>query len=301
MSRSDLNSYWLRFLLTREANVPAKENIENALVQLLQAEKAATSSDQSRQYYVDVHRARFADILRLCRKYVPDASARVLDIGRSELTAYLLKFYRNITTMGLDPSIDDGGHREMRRMETVPHITFDLLNSHCGRSWPECGSFDLIVFSEVIEHLHVAPEFVLACLRSLLAEGGVLVCTTPNAADIAKRLRLTFGRNPYERLRLYSINPGHIREYTRQELCEIAHSVGLSCVRHSYFSWPQSWNGSRIKAAIMKLIRIYPPFRTGQLAIFRTTIPVMVKKCAASGTSACPIRRSRLAPTEISL
>jgi SAM-dependent methyltransferase len=247
-----------------EMSLSSKLDAEHVLLQLLQLEKAVTCGQESRQTYLEMHKARFADILRLCQSQVPDASARVLDIGRSELTAYLLNFYQNIHTLGLDPSIDDGGHREVSKMDAVEHHTFDLLNSHNISSWPTCGSFDLIVFSEVIEHLSVAPEFLLAALSSLLAERGILVCTTPNAADISKRLRLAFGYNPYERLRLYAINPGHIREYTKQELREIACSVGLRCTSHSYSNWIQHAAGSRIKTTMMKLLRVYPPFRSFQ-------------------------------------
>ena len=253
------------------------ENAEHMLTQLLEAEKATTCGLESRQTYFDMHKARFAEILQLCRTYVPDPSARVLDIGRSELTANLLNHFRNVHTLGLDPSIDDGGHREVSAMDTVPHISFDLLDSHNVSRWPDCGTFDLIVFSEVIEHLYVAPEFILALLRSLLAEDGVLICTAPNAADLAKRLRLAFGRNPYERLRLYANNPGHVREYTQQELREIARSVGLTCASHSYFDWVHNKVGNPIKAAVMKLLRAYPPFRPFQLCVLTRA------KAAAAG------------------
>lgn len=251
----------------------AKSSLEGILLQLMKVEKVHTSSDASRQYYADLHKDRFADILRLCRFYVANPFARVLDIGRSELTAHLLNFYANVTTLGLDLYADDGGHREASSMETVPHITFDLLNSDRVDIWPECGSFDLIVFSEVLEHLSVAPEFVFAFLNSLLADGGILICTTPNAADVAKRLRLAYGRNPFERPRLYSANPGHIREYTRQELCDIPYSVGLQCIRQLYFDWPQSRDRNQIKSACMKLIRAYPPFRGSSVAVFRRLMP----------------------------
>jgi SAM-dependent methyltransferase len=248
--------------------VPVKATDEHVLTQLLETEKARTSSEESRREYRALQQARFADILRLCRTHVPNPSARVLDIGRSELTAYLLNFYQNIHTLGLDPAVDDGGHRELTRMDAVPHITFDLLNSHETSRWPDCAPFDLIVFSEVIEHLWVAPEFVFAALSSLLADQGILICTTPNAADISKRLKLALGRNPYERLRLYSTNPGHIREYTRQELCEIADSVGLQCTSHAYRNWIEDRSGHPVKTAIMKLLRGYPPFRSFQACVF---------------------------------
>lgn len=251
----------------------AKSSLEEVLQRLMRGEKALTSSNVSRQYYADLHKSRFADTLRLCQLYVANPSAQVLDIGRSTLTAHLLNFYRNLTTLGLDLYADDGGHREASSMEAVPHVTFDLLNSHRVDTWPECGPFDLIVFSEVLEHLSVAPEFVFSFLNSLLADSGILICTTPNAADVAKRLRLASGRNPFERLRLYSANPGHIREYTRQELCDIALSVGMHCVHHSYFDWPQSCRRSWVKVACMKVIRFYPPFRGSSVAVFRRVMP----------------------------
>ncbi|MGH9595790.1 MAG: methyltransferase domain-containing protein, partial [Edaphobacter sp.] len=151
-----------------------------------------------------------------------------------------------------------------------PHIVFDLLHSDRIATWPACGRFDLIVFSEVIEHLCLAPEYVLAALRALLTDTGVLICTTPNAADLAKRVRLLLGRNPYERLRFYSMNPGHIREYTRQELREIAESVGLQCIQHAYFNWIQP-DEHPIKTLLKRLARSHPSFRSFQACVLKRT------------------------------
>lgn len=250
------------------------ETASSILAHLLEAEKARTCGPESSRHYAHLHQTRFADILRLCRSEVPDSSARVLDIGRSELTTYLLNFYRNVHTLGLDPATDDGGHREISKLDTVPHITFDLLNAHTVSKWPDSDRFDLIVFSEVLEHLWVAPEFVLACLGSLLTHQGVLICTTPNAADIGKRMKLAMGRNPYERLRLYSTNPGHIREYTREELSDIADSVVLTCKGHFYFNWIADGSGNRVKTAVLKLLRAYPAFRPFQACILTRKTPL---------------------------
>jgi 2-polyprenyl-3-methyl-5-hydroxy-6-metoxy-1,4-benzoquinol methylase len=243
------------------------EQAENELARMLEAEKAVTCGEESRRSYLSIHRARFAEIMRLCRKYVADPSARVLDIGRSGLTAYLGSFYGNVHTLGLDAGADDGGHRELNPMRAVPHITFDLLRSDRVMDWPDCGRFDLIVFSEVIEHLSIAPEYTLAFLRELLTEKGTLICTTPNAAEIAKRLRLLAGRNPYERLRLYTLNPGHIREYTRRELCAIAESVGLQCLHHGYFDWLPHQDGGLMRRIGARVLRAYPAFRPFQALV----------------------------------
>ena len=244
---------------------------EQRLYRLLEAEKAITCGEESRRSYFETHQRRFVDVLQLCRSYVPDPSARVLDIGRSELTAYLSKFYQNVHSLGLDPEIDDGGHREVTWMSAVPHITFDLLNSHDVSMWPACDPFDLIVFSEVLEHLSIAPEYVFAALGALLSDHGVLVCTTPNAAAIAKRVRLVLGRHPYDRLRLYSANPGDIRQYTGQELRAIAESVGLRCVYHGYFSWIENKAANPVKGLLKKLIRAYPPFRLFQACVLTSS------------------------------
>lgn len=243
-----------------------QERAEDSLSRMLEAEKAVTCGEESRRNYLSIHQPRFAEIMRLCRRYVPDPFARVLDVGRSELTAYLSGFYSNVHTLGFDPGADDGGHREMNAMAAVPHVTFDLLRSDRVSEWPDCGRFDLIVFSEVIEHLSIAPEYTLALLHALLSEKGVLICTTPNAAEIAKRLRLLAGRNPYERLRLYAFNPGHIREYTGPELRAIAESVGLRCLHQDYFDWLANQRGS-LRALGAKVLRVYPPFRPFQAIV----------------------------------
>ncbi len=244
-----------------------REYAEESLSHLVEAERRITCGRASMQTYAEIHQRRFADTLRICREYAPETSARVLDIGRSELTAYLAGFYRDVQTLGIDPTVDDGGHREQTAMTVMRHITFDLLDASRPAAWPKCGPFDLIVFSEVIEHLHVAPEFVFAFLRSLLSPDGVLVCTTPNAVSAGKRLHMLAGRNPYERLRLYATNPGHIREYTREELVEIGLRAGLRCRSHVYFDWPHGKPNRGPKAVAARLVRSYPPFRSSQVCI----------------------------------
>ena len=248
--------------------MPYQQCADDRLARLIESEKLATCGQGSRRTYSDIHKRRFADTLHLCKAYAPDPSARVLDIGRSELTSYLSTFYWNIQTLGLDLALDDGGHREQGGMNSLKHIRFDLLESSAPSAWPDCGPFDLIVFSEVLEHLHVAPEFVFAFLRSLLSPAGVLMCTTPNATEIGKRLRMLAGRNPYERIRLYAGNPGHFREYTQKELVEIGCGAGFHCEDHMYMNWQHGSGRSWLKATLAWLVRSYPSFRSSQVCVF---------------------------------
>lgn len=244
------------------------EDAAKMLDSFLSAEKEITCGIGSEKKYNEIHGARFDGILSLCKRYAPDSSARVLDIGRSRLSERLLRFYPNLQTLGFDLQSDDGGHRESNDMTLVPHIAFNLLDSSRVSSWPNCGSFDLIVFSEVLEHIAIAPEYVLAMLASLLSDSGILICTTPNAAAFKKRIMLALGRNPYERLRFYALNPGHVREYTRNELKCIVSRVGLKWINHSYADWVLPVSGDPPgKFLLIRALGLYPPFRRFQACV----------------------------------
>ena len=98
--------------------------------------------------------------------------------------------------------------------------------------------YDLVVFAEVIEHLHTSPVHTLGFVRGLLADAGVLILQTPNAASLPKRLKLLAGRNPYELIRPDGGNPGHFREYTLAELEAYARQARFQVVevaRRFYF------------------------------------------------------------------
>lgn len=57
------------------------------------------------------------------------------------------------------------------------------------------GSFDLVVFSEVIEHL-IDPDIALKKIYQVLKKNGLLIVSTPNIAYIQYRLELLFGKLP---------------------------------------------------------------------------------------------------------
>lgn len=191
--------------------------------QLKDEEYSWTSGRESSKKYAEVHFKRHNKIISFCKKYKPGKKTRVLDIGRSNLSVLLSNYYSSLTTLGFDLADDDGGHRELSPIENCDHIVFDLNRSEFVEEWPAINEkFDLIVFSETVEHLPIAPEFVLLFLNSLLNKDGVLILTTPNAASIIKRRILLFGKNPFERIRFNLNNPGHFREYTKDEVIQFA-------------------------------------------------------------------------------
>ncbi|MBM3838563.1 MAG: class I SAM-dependent methyltransferase [Verrucomicrobia bacterium] len=70
--------------------------------------------------------------------------------------------------------------------------------------------FDVVVFSEVMEHVRF-PQRVLAEIARVLKPDGRLVGSVPNSFRLRNRLRFLFGR-PFE------TDPSHLRSYSHELL-----------------------------------------------------------------------------------
>lgn len=162
---------------------------------------------------------------------MPDS--KILDIGRSPLTSLLYKRgYKNLTTVGF-PLSKTCLDKIIKVPKEVQHIVFDLNDSKDPEKWVKLPKFDMIIFAEVLEHLHIAPEYVIEFLKSGLNDEGYIILQTPNAVSIGKRIKMLFGLHPYEQIRKGD-DPGHIREYIKKELIELGEKYGLKIIMHEY-------------------------------------------------------------------
>jgi SAM-dependent methyltransferase len=174
--------------------------------------------------YIAFHAPRFAYLLAVLERQGVNAQSRVLDIGRSRLTELIReKFGCRVDTLGFQADEDDGSQR---------HYHFDLNDAQRESGWRrDLPKYDYVVMAEVIEHLHTAPQLVLAFIKTLVAPGGTLILQTPNAAAATRRVKLLVGRNPYEMIRVDNTDPGHFREYTVGELRQLTADAGFDMVR----------------------------------------------------------------------
>jgi 2-polyprenyl-3-methyl-5-hydroxy-6-metoxy-1,4-benzoquinol methylase len=175
--------------------------------------------------YAAYHTARFDYVVRKCLSYKPSPSTTVLDIGRGPLTLKLCQHYNHVVSLGFPLAPPQ---------ENADHIEFDLNMSLTVERLDRDDKFELIVFGETIEHLVTPPEAVLKFLKTLLTDNGIIICQTPNAVALHKRIKMLLGYNPYQRLRFEIFNPGHIREYTKQELSEVGETAGFKVIEHEY-------------------------------------------------------------------
>ena len=196
------------------------------------------------QIYLRTHAQRYERLLELVR---PLAPARILVVGPSYETVLLRDAFPGATvnTLGWHDS-----RFPLRDHEA--HTQFDLNDP----GYPALEPHDVVICSEVIEHLHVALVPVLGFLASGLAPGGHLIVQTPNATALAKRIRMVLGRNPYDPIREETANPGHFHEHTVGELVTAAEAAGLDVTRvltENYFD-----HGSRKNRVYRALGRALP-------------------------------------------
>jgi SAM-dependent methyltransferase len=106
------------------------------------------------------------------------------------------------------------------------------------------GSFDLVLLTEIIEHLTIDPHRYLAEVRRVLRPDGRLLITTPNAVHLKNRAKLLVGRSVYFSLeQLYATNPDddsvyfrHNREFTLGELRAVVGAAGFEVLAASHFN-----------------------------------------------------------------
>ncbi len=135
------------------------------------------------------------------------------------------------------------GKRRKREMRTVslPDGDFtcrvDLFDAERDAFPYRDGMFELVVASEIVEHMIYDPMHTLVESRRVLAEGGHLLVSTPNAASYAVLAKVLDGRtNPkifpqYKRPDKGEPEIGHVHEYTAYELGETIRAAGFEVER----------------------------------------------------------------------
>ncbi len=181
--------------------------------------------------YLAYHAPRYAYVMELLARYGLQPGCTLLDIGPSRLTSLIREqFGVRVDSLGFEEDLSGPESR---------HFRFDLNLAQTTENWRrDLPRYDYVVLAEVLEHLYTAPQLVLAFVRTLLADGGILLLQTPNAASLPKRVKHLLGKNPFEMIRTDSRNPGHFREYTRKELQDLAALSGFKveeCSLSFYF------------------------------------------------------------------
>ena len=148
------------------------------------------------------------------------SNKRVLDVGCD--TGYLgrVLMARGCTVSGVEMN-DVAAAEAAQYLERV--FVADLESADLVTEFGE-GTFDVVVFGDVLEHLR-DPLTVLRRARPLLRSGGYVVISTPNIAHGDVRLALLRGTFNYSKTGI--LDDTHLRFFTRDTLVQFLHDAGF--------------------------------------------------------------------------
>jgi 2-polyprenyl-3-methyl-5-hydroxy-6-metoxy-1,4-benzoquinol methylase len=145
---------------------------------------------------------------------------RVLDVGTA--TGYLAEVLTErgcrVTGIEIDPEAARQAEEHCERVIVGDVETLELHEEL------EEGSFDVILFGDVLEHLK-DPLRTLKRSRPFLSPEGYVVTSIPNVAHGSVRLALLQGRFPYHSLGL--LDNTHLRFFTRESIEHLFNEAGF--------------------------------------------------------------------------
>lgn len=215
--------------------------------------------------YASADLERFIHTLNL----IPDnASGSALEIGANPyFTTLLVKHFRPALDLSLLNCFGPGVFTATQTVsypgfegheETLP-LEFQNANIESDVLPYADGSFDYILFCEVLEHMTNDPLKAVLELKRILKPGGVMILTTPNAARLENVMAFMDGRNIYDPFSAYGPYGRHNREYTRHELhllmthCGFESEVGFTA--NVYPDHPSKQVNARAVNAVISQVR----------------------------------------------
>ena len=155
--------------------------------------------------------------------HIPEG-ARVLDVGcGTGAGSMLIRDARGAEVVGLEPDPIRAIKAESRGICVVNALFTSEAVSGLGR-------FDVVVFSDVLEHL-VNPGPALLTAKGLLAAKGRVVSSVPNVAHWTVRFDLLFGHFSY---REYGIRDAtHLRWFDKQGMLKLYEETGYNVVSYA--------------------------------------------------------------------
>lgn len=192
---------------------------------------------QSERAYFWTHEARYGEILRqiqqiaLKHKRISDAKLKVLDVGcfPYHLGAAMEKMGPHNGEVKLDVYGISSQH------EPLQGAKIKTCNIESDKFPFKDNFFDIVVFTEVLEHLPQSPFQTIEEIYRVLSPGGHILITTPNIARSINRAKLLLGKSVTYPLSQVLEQEGkgsniyhrHNREYTTDEVAKLTRHAGF--------------------------------------------------------------------------
>jgi SAM-dependent methyltransferase len=183
--------------------------------------------------YIEAAPRSHRETAEVVLRHVPRGGS-ILDFAAGPLdkTAVLQELgYRCAAYDDLYDTWHRAGDNRQRILEYSARIGIDYTTP--PDPLPE-GPFDMVMAHDILEHLHVSPLQVLGPLLERVVDRGWLFVTVPNAVNLRKRIAVLRGKTNLPSFESYFWYEGewrgHIREYVRDDLEELAALLQLDVV-----------------------------------------------------------------------
>ena len=203
----------------------------------------------------------------------------ILDVGCGFglLSKELKKTYPKLDLYGIEHAKEasQSSHKILKLLQC------NIENMALIKSKLKTQKFDVIIFSDVLEHLY-DPVGIIKSYQSLLKQDGIIVVTVPNIANIFSRIALLFGFFNYSETGV--TDKTHIRFFNKKNLKELAEESHLKIVYQKYDSIIVRWFVPLIKILIInnkgsgnildsKLYKFYFKYLRPVEELFSTLLP----------------------------
>ena len=167
-----------------------------------------------------MHRRFMPHVVALADGLAP--GTRVLDVGCGNGAACGEFIRRGCQVVGID--LSEQGITLARR--TYPSGRFEILiaDKHILDRLQE-SAFDLVISTEVVEHLYAPREWAAGCYHAL-RPGGQLICTTPYHGYLKNVVLSVLGKWDSHMNPLW--DGGHIKLWSRRTLAHLLGQAGFT-------------------------------------------------------------------------
>jgi SAM-dependent methyltransferase len=161
--------------------------------------------------YYDFHIKRVNETLKLVNPYIKDIND-ILNIGYSDFDEYIKDYFnKDISYLIPETMLDN-------KVKNNKFIIGDI----CDTNFKINHRYDLVIFTEVLEHLLQDDEIVMMNIKKLVRPKGLLLISVPNALTFSNRVKVITGKNIYwskkDIIKGVYGGYGHIREYSASEI-----------------------------------------------------------------------------------
>ena len=184
--------------------------------------------------YLKVHMTRFTETVALLQT-IMQPGMRVVDLGSYGSLVPALKDILGTVNITLTepwnekkPASEDSFLKNSRNGQAYS-FRVDRFDIEGGFPYSD-ASFDLVIFTEVLEHLSRDPSHTLSEINRITKLGGYLVLSTPNCASMRSVLRILRGGNPniYPVYQRQPSTDRHNHEYVPWEVKELLKLSGYT-------------------------------------------------------------------------